>query len=475
MQRSSSSVVKAGARAFALAAVTLLLTACASTYQPWINEPFPAVAEAPAEPSYWSALGGRNNSPDIYFVVAFSGGGMRAAALAYGVLETLRKVRFDWDGHTTSLLDQIDVLSGVSGGSITAAYYAAYGQRGLTAFKNGFLMRDFEADLVAGALAPTNSYRLSSPWFGRGNVLAEELDRVLFHGLTYGQLPRGHTGPTLLITATDLSQGTSFEFSRDQLRLMCSNIDAVPLSVAVAASSAVPVIFSPITLKNYAGTCSSRLPPAPRQASGLARAARRYLAEQSTYLDSARRPYIHLVDGGLSDNLGLRRIVEDSAMAGGLGPALTHADAAGVRKIIILSINAQHRNTYAADRSGSVPSLPAIFNAMDYGFLSRNTRDTYALLARAVVRWRHEIRADTHSGQGPFAKDAEIYDIEVGLRDDPDPRLRKALLAVPTSFALSAEQVRELIAAAPRILQANPEYDRLLRDLGVSGPAHRAR
>ncbi len=461
-------------RTIALACVTLLVSACASTYQPWINQvSAPPVAAAKEKPSYWSAIGGANNARDIYFVVAFSGGGMRAAALAYGVLEALRDTRFDWNGRTTTLLDQVDVLSGVSGGGMTAGYYAAYGAQTFTAFKKQFLLRDFESDLLAGAVAPETSYRMSSPWFGRGNVLAEQLDRVLFHGMTYGQLRDDRSGPTLFLTATDLSLGTSFEFTPDQFRLMCSDLRSVPLAVAAAASSAVPVVFTPITLKSYAGPCSSRLPPGPHGAhpSFVQRKVREYLAEQETYRDRALRPYIHLVDGGLADNLGLRRIAQDIEMAGGLGPALEHGGATGVKKIIFLSVNAERKNTFAADQSGDVPSLVAMFHAIEFGFLSHNTADTYDQFAQTMSRWRSEIQADLRSGQGPFAPDVEVYDIEVGLRSYPDPSMRKALLAVPTSFALAPVQVDETIAAGPKILEANPEFRRLLQDLRASAVA----
>ncbi|HVC12001.1 MAG TPA: patatin-like phospholipase family protein [Burkholderiales bacterium] len=472
----------AARRTIALACATLLASACASTYQPWINEasapPAATAKEKPSskeKPSYWSAVGGANNARDMYFVVAFSGGGMRAAALAYGVLEALRDARFDWDGRSTTLLDQVDVLSGVSGGGLTAAYYAAYGAQTFSAYKRQFLLRDFDSDLLSGAMAPETSYRMSSPWFGRGNVLAEQLDRVLFHGMTYGQLRNDRSGPTLFLTATDLSLGTSFEFTPDQFRLMCSDLRAVPLAVAAAASSAVPVVFAPITLKNYAGPCSSGLPPGPQAAhpSFAQRKIREYLAEQDTYRDRALRPYIHLVDGGLADNLGLRRIAQDIEMAGGLGPALEHGGATGVKKIIFLSVDAERKNTFAADQSGDVPSLVAMFHAIEFGFLSHNTTDTYDQFAQTMSGWRSKIQADLRSGQGPFAPGVKVYDIEVGLRSYPEAAMRKALMDVPTSFALAPAQVDETIAAGPKILEANPEYRRLLRDLEASADAPR--
>ena len=68
-------------------------------------------------------------SSEMGLAVAFSGGGTRAAAFSYGVLEKLRDTWLVINGEETRLLDEIDVISSVSGGSFTAAYYGLYGDR----------------------------------------------------------------------------------------------------------------------------------------------------------------------------------------------------------------------------------------------------------------------------------------------------------------------------------------------------------
>src|SRR5882724_8563328 len=64
------------------------------------------------------------NSDSLQVFLAFSGGGTRAAALAYGVLEELARTQIIWEGQHRRLLDEVDYISAVSGGSFTAAYYA---------------------------------------------------------------------------------------------------------------------------------------------------------------------------------------------------------------------------------------------------------------------------------------------------------------------------------------------------------------
>ncbi len=59
---------------------------------------------------------------DLFLLVTFSGGGTRAASFSYGVLEALRDTKVSFGGREFRLLDEIDVISGVSGGSFTAAW-----------------------------------------------------------------------------------------------------------------------------------------------------------------------------------------------------------------------------------------------------------------------------------------------------------------------------------------------------------------
>ena len=51
----------------------------------------------------------------------------------------------------------------------------------------------------------------------------------------------------ILASATDISTGSRFVFSQRVFDVICSDLDAVPLSRAAAASSAVPVVLSPVT------------------------------------------------------------------------------------------------------------------------------------------------------------------------------------------------------------------------------------
>ena len=77
---------------------------------------------------------------DVLLLLAFSGGGTRAAAFSYGVLQELRNTRVVVGGQEKRLLDEVDLITSVSGGSFTVAYYALFGDR---------IFADFETALSA--------------------------------------------------------------------------------------------------------------------------------------------------------------------------------------------------------------------------------------------------------------------------------------------------------------------------------------
>ena len=165
----------------------LLLAGC-SSFHPWENQR--------ARGEEIGVQTSRAAEQPVVVVVALSGGGARAAAFGLGVLRELKATEFTSHGRPTTLLDEVTLISGVSGGSILAAHYAAFGDESLTRFESEFLLNDFEGTLVQLALSPVRLFRLSSPWYGRSNVLADRLD-ALYRGSTFGDLlsPATRSGP----------------------------------------------------------------------------------------------------------------------------------------------------------------------------------------------------------------------------------------------------------------------------------------
>ena len=130
------------ARGAAVACV-LLLAACGSFH---VNPP---LAKYDSSAGYrFEKLEQGSSSDELFVILALSGGGTRAAALSYGVLEALRDTKIQWKNQRISLLDGIDVISSISGGSFPAAYYALYGSRIFEEFPDRFLYRPIQSDLM---------------------------------------------------------------------------------------------------------------------------------------------------------------------------------------------------------------------------------------------------------------------------------------------------------------------------------------
>jgi len=308
------------------------------------------------------------NSDSLQVFLAFSGGGTRAAALSYGVPEELARTQIVWEGQHRRLLDEVDYISAVSGGSFTAAYYALYGDQIFDDFENKFLTQNIQGQLIWRMCSPVNWARMASPYFNRSDMAAEFYDRHLFGGKTYGDLLQRNRRPFLSLNATDMSLGASFQFTQEQFDYLCSEISPFPVARAVAASAAFPILLSPITVNNYAGSCGC-VEPAWMTAAPTNRQERSRRAlkarELKSYQNSAQRPYLHLLDGGLTDNLGLRGPIEAVAVKGGIRNSIQDdLDPNLVSKVVIIVVNAAFRGDRGWDHYQKPPNIVQVTLAL---------------------------------------------------------------------------------------------------------------
>jgi len=444
-----------------------LLTGC-STLRPWQNAPAPPSGAAPAV----TGLGpDRSDRPSMVAALTLSGGGARAAAFGLGVLRELKDTSFVWEGRETTLFDEIGLVSGVSGGSILAAHYASFGDETLTRFEPEFLLRDFDGDLIVGALSPTRLHDLSSPWYGRSNVLADRLD-ALYRGRTFADLAKRARGPELLVTATDLTTGAPFEFNAEQFALICSDLGSVPLSFAVAASSAVPLLLTPVTLRNHAGDCAH--PPLPATGNAVSAEAdyrtRMLKASAESYLDVRERPFLHLVDGGLADNLGMRGLLDRVVATGSIQDSFRDVKPGSIRKLILIAVNSERDLAERIDQSDQVPSTGQVMDALLFGAGSRVTQMTLAMLDDDLRRWSQELQRHRGAPGSPFAADAALHVISISLRDVPDPHRRRSALQVPTAFTIAPSDVQLLQDAGREALRRSPAFQQLRQSLVEPAP-----
>jgi len=416
----------------------------------------------------------QERSDELLLVLAFSGGGTRAAALSYGVLEALDKVSIPAtavEGNTrvregsATLLDQVDIISSVSGGSVTSAYYALYGDQTFVDFKDRFLHRNVNRDLLLRALSPFNTFRLGSMYYGRSDLASEYFDKLLFHGATFGDL-KGKDTPNIFIQATDIVDGIYFGFTPAYFSLICSDLDSFPVSRAVAASAAFPGPFTAITLRNYAGTCGFE--PKPWMAEALEKrdtTSRVFhvASHASTYLHPEEKPYVHLVDGGVADNLALRGPLEIILGRGGIRETLKALGREKTRRIAFIIVNAEKETQTAWGLSATGPGIFGILGMTSSVMISSYNYETIDLLRRSMKDWSVE---SAREGGQPI----ECYAIEIAFATLHDETERKYFSSIPTSFNLPDESVDALIEVAGRILYSSEEFQKLVDDLGGEIP-----
>jgi NTE family protein len=468
-----------------LAVAAWLLVGCAS--RP-VNPPLEAAVR-----TYGYRTEGRDIrglAGDTMVVLAFSGGGTRAAAFSYGVLEELRRTNVVIGNRPTRLLDEVDVITGVSGGSFTALAYALHGERLFEEYESRFLKRDVQGALLARFLSPQNWVALSSDGWGRSELAAQYYDEILFGGATFGDLV-GKPGPLAIASATDISTGSRLAFVQGDFDLICSDLSQVPLSRAAAASSAVPLVLSPVTINNYGGSCGYREPawvravadPANR-ARPAGRALQRY-REMQAFQKGADRPYLHLVDGGLSDNLGMRAVLEGLEQIEVARTFGRQSRIDRLARIVVIVVNSLSVPRTDWDRSERPPSDVLILLKATGVPIDRYSYESVELLKDLIARWQtlRSLREATLAGGSANAALAKmtdvpeigLYTVDVSFEANPDHAERAYLNALPTSFALTGEEVDRLRAAAGVALRESPEFKRLLHDLAETSPAAQPR
>jgi len=419
-------------------------------------------------------------------VLAFSGGGTRAAAFSYGVLEALKRTEFkSKTGKTGRLLDQVDLITGVSGGSFTALAYKLYGDRLFEEYETRFLKRNVQGEIVARALNPLNWGALSSTGWGRSEMAADLYDEILFNGATFSDLAK-KDGPVIAVSATDITSGSRLVFTKKNFDILCSDIGPLRIARAAAASSAVPVVLSPLTINNYAGSCQYVQPEWAKpflNKPDPPRPAARILAriKELTMISNGVEPYLHLVDGGVSDNIGLRGVLDMINLMEALREAGFKSPLDHLKRIVVIVVNSLSvPETDWAKKEDAPGTISVLVKAAGVP-IDRYSGEQIDQLKDTEARWKflRQVRDTATFNRGKkadrivaerYAKnipDAEIYPIDVSFAALDDAEERKYLNQLPTSFTLDSGDVDRLRTAANKILLSSPEFRKLINDLGA--------
>jgi len=395
---------------------------------------------------------------DILIVLSFSGGGTRAAAFSYGVLEELRNTVINVGGSKKRLLDEVDFISSVSGGSFTAAYYGLFGEQIFDDYEEVFLKSNVQKILINGILNPLNWFRFLTTGFDRSSLAIEYYDKYIFRRGTFGDM-FARRGPYIQINATDLGTGQYFGFTKERFDLLCSDLTNFKVARAVAASSAVPVAFAPIALKNYAG-CEQELQEhieTIRKERAEDPRIRQIIKDLLSYENKEQRRYIHLVDGGISDNLGIRSMVDRMDV---LGVARRKANRIALKVpsyIVVLIVNAETSPNKNIELSKKEPGMLEVVNSVSDTQLKRYNFETIEMVKNKLIQFANDFSEGNRV--------VKPYFIELKFENIHDVEVRRFFDNVATSLALPEAEVDMLRKVSRQLLQHSMEFNKLLIDL----------
>lgn len=426
----------------------------------------------------------KDNTDSLFVVVSFSGGGTRAAALSYGILEKLKNTPIVWKGVSKSLLDEVDIISSVSGGSFTSAYYGLNRQAIFNGdYENNYLKKDVEHDLLLQLFNPINWFKLLSSDYGRSDLVNEYYQEHLFGHKTFADLQQNGK-PFLMINGTDMTTGGQFPFIQDQFDLICSDLSSYPVSRAVTTSSAFPGLLTPLTYKNYAGGCNYKEPSWVKYGT-LAGALNPKLVHftddrRSYYVinpETGKRDYVHMIDGGVADNIGMRSLTFGLEEIGPSYSILRRVNKNEIEKLVVIVVNAATDPATGLDKTASVPGLVTTVITSATVPLDNYTFDTLSRTENAInvftkdvgrVADCNRILKDKCPAVKPLQAPGKIdsYMSVVTFNSISDPDKRFWFKNLPTNFNLSSETVDKLIKVGKELLGNTESYEELVRDIG---------
>jgi len=453
-------------RSAALLALLLALGGCGAATQ-YPNQPLASGASNPAG----RTLDVPAARPAI--VMSFSGGGSRAAALALFVLQELRRHSDGEPGRT--LLDDVVVVSSVSGGSVTAGQFGVFGAPGLDRLVPDFLARDNMAELEWQAANPVTWTRLAFGRYTRVDVVRDLFDRQLFHGATFAQMVRPGA-PLIVLNATDMGTGEVFAFTPERFNDICSDLASLPVSVGVAASSAVPIVLSPVDLRNDAVGCAGNLPPAQWISDMLNKQYPRYLDveefKRARYANALRHgpgayrqiDYLHLLDGGLADNVGGHSLLDVLTSPHGSLRMLDAINTGTLRRVVVIEVNARSDPSNNLGKQPDTPGVISMVNAVISNPIDAATAGSSTQLRTLLSELRD---AAGNAPPDALLGGTHIYDIDVDFDQflPSQTALRDQVKNIPTSWSISTADIAALDQAAQLLLHQHPCFQALLFDV----------
>jgi len=226
----------------------------------------------------------------------------------------------------------------------------------------------------------------------------------------------------------------------------------------------VPVVFAPLTLDNYAGSCGFSLSAvidttlADVDRTKVRRAHLRK-EEIEANADGVKHRYLHLVDGGVADNLALRTVIEALELAVASRNFRVVAGFDRLKRFAVIVVNSHSAPSNDWGMHDSPPGIAGIVLKSATISIDRYSYEQTEILHDYVVR--HDATIGTSI---PAIK---VFLIDIALDAIVDRGERRYFAELPTSFSLSDEQVDRLREVDGKLLRESGEYNRLLCSLGA--------
>jgi NTE family protein len=167
---------------------------------------------------------------------------------------------------------------------------------------------------------------------------------------------------------------------------------------------------------------------------------------------------VRLVDGVVSDNLGVRGPFEGWSSE---EPPLARPAGDRTREVVLLIVNAQTTPDVTWDSFDLPLSLSVILDAATSAQVNRYNLETVELLNRSFEVWNNHTRH--------WEPPQNFHLIEISFIDVKDPAERARLNGMPTSLSLDEAEVTQLRRAARAALREDPGFRALLARLDRLG------
>jgi NTE family protein len=298
------------------------------------------------------------------------------------------------------------------------------------------------------------------------------LDKNLLHNATFGDLARDNA-PILWVNASDVYNDTVFTFDAATFAALCSDLKAFKLSEAVSAASAVPGVFSPVVIENFAGQCEYKEPDwvgrvikSPSGSLVVRNQARTF----RQYQNRQEHRYLKLYDGGVTDNLGIHGLITQRERHDSLIAPMSPKRAASVKDLLFIVVNAgaEVKENFLKKIEGpkGIQGLGAVVDTLMATATAR-TRDDFFLAMKVwqddIIKYRcglgeRQVRELIGDRQGWDCKDVQFHILDLTFDQVKDQSLRAKLDAIPTAYVLPRDQTDLLVKTAGELLRNHPQF-----------------